>query len=260
MKVVLFCGGHGLRLRDYSDRVPKPLVPVGNRPILWHVMKYYAQQGHKDFILALGYKAAAIKEFFLNYEEALSNDFVLRSGGSEMDLVTSDIQDWTITFVDTGMNTEIGERLKRVQPYLEGEEMFLANYADGVTDLDINAYIETFASTDRVAGLLGVRPPLSYHVVSVQNGEPTGIGPIGSEDIWLNGGYFVFRPEVFEYLDRHVDLADGAFTEMIGRAQLYVHRFDGFWAPMDTFKDKQRLDALFESGSMPWLREPSLIT
>jgi len=250
---VLFCGGQGMRLRDYSDKVPKPMVTVGNRPVLWHVMKYYAQYGHTEFILALGHRAAAIKDFFLNYEEAISNDFILRGGGRDKQLLTSDIDDWTITFVDTGINAEIGQRLSRVRQYLDGEEVFLANYADGVTDLDLNEYIETFAATGRAGGLLAVRPPQSYHVVTVQDGEPTRIGPISGADLWLNGGYFVFRPDVFDYLDRHIDLADGALTEMIENHDLYTHQFEGFWSPMDTFKDKQYLDGIFESGDVPWL-------
>lgn len=250
---MLFCGGKGMRLREYSDVVPKPMVPVGNRPILWHVMKYYAQYGHTDFILALGHNAVAIKDFFLNYEEAISNDFVLSSGGRKKQLLTSDIDDWTITFVDTGVNAEIGQRLSRVKQYLKGEDMFLANYADGVTDLNLNKYIDTFAATGRAGGLLAVRPPQSYHVVTVHDSEPTGIGPISGADLWLNGGYFVFRPEVFDYLERHIDLADGALTEMIENRDLYTHQFEGFWSPLDTFKDKQHLDAIFESGDVPWL-------
>jgi len=253
MKVVLFCGGQGMRLRDYSEKVPKPMVPVGNRPILWHVMKYYSQFGHTDFILALGHRAAAIKEFFLDYEEAVSNDFVLRSGGRDKHLLTSDIDEWTITFVDTGINTEIGQRLARVKQHLDGEEMFLANYADGLTNLDLNAYIDDFKASGRAGSLLAVRPPQSYHVVTMENGEPSRIGPIGGANLWLNGGYFIFTQQVFEYLDRHVDLVDGAFGEMIEKGDLYTHQFDGFWSPMDTFKDKQHLDAIFDSGTVPWL-------
>ena len=253
MKVVLFCGGQGMRLRDYSDTIPKPMVPVGNRPILWHVMKYYAQYGHTDFVLALGHKAEVIKDFFLCYEEAVSNDFVLRSGGREKKLLTSDIDDWTITFVDTGTRTEIGERLRRVKQHLEGEEMFLANYADGLSDLDLNTYIETFKATGKAGGLLAVRPPQSYHVVTMNNGDPLRIGPISGADLWLNGGFFVFRPQIFDYLEGHSDLAAGALPDMIEQKQLYAHKFDGFWSPMDTFKDKQHLDSIFESGNVPWL-------
>lgn len=253
MKVVLFCGGQGMRLRGYSDEVPKPMVPVGDRPVLWHVMKYYAQYGHTDFILALGYRANAIKDFFLNYEEAVSNDFVLRKGGREKELLASDIDDWTITFVDTGMHAEIGQRLNRVREHLDGEEMFLANYADGVTDLDLSGYVEAFEASERTGGLLAVRPPQSYHVVTMCDGEPKKIGPIADADLWLNGGYFVFRPQIFDYLDRHEDLADGAFREMIEHDDLYAHRFDGFWSPMDTFKDKKHLDSIYETGNVPWL-------
>ena len=150
MKVVLFCGGQGMRLRDYSEEVPKPMVTVGSRPILWHVMKSYAQYGYKDFILCLGYHADVIKQFFLNYEEAISNDFVLSKGGKEKRLLGSDIEDWTITFVDTGLHSEVGERLALVREHLEGEEMFMANYADGVTDLDLNAHVEQFKATGKV--------------------------------------------------------------------------------------------------------------
>lgn len=253
MKVVLFCGGQGMRLRDFSHEVPKPMVPVGNRPVLWHVMKYYAQYGHTEFILALGYKAGAIKEYFLNYEEAISNDFVLRAGGREKELLSSDIDDWTITFVDTGVRAEIGQRLKQVQEHLDGEEMFLANYADGVTDLDLNDYIDKFTASGCKGGFLAVRPPQSYHVVTVENGKPTRMGPMSGADLWLNGGYFIFRPEVFDYLDHHVDLADGVLPEMIENDELYAHQFEGFWSPMDTFKDQQHLDSIFASGNVPWL-------
>ncbi len=137
MKVVLFCGGLGMRLRDYSESIPKPMVPVGYRPILWHVMRYYAHFGHKDFILCLGYRADVIKRYFLEYDETISNDFVISEGGKKVDLLASDIQDWKITFVDTGLNSNIGMRLKAVQPFLDGEEMFLANYSDGVSDLPL---------------------------------------------------------------------------------------------------------------------------
>src|SRR5512136_780682 len=137
MKVVLFCGGLGTRLRGLSDDIPKPMVRIGYRPILWHVMKYYAYYGHKEFILCLGYKADRIKDYFLNYNEYVSNDFTMTNGGKDIQLVKSDIQDWRITFVDTGLKSNIGQRLWAVRKYLEGEEMFLANYSDGLTDLNL---------------------------------------------------------------------------------------------------------------------------
>ena len=254
MKVVLFCGGQGMRLRDYSEKVPKPMVPVGPRPILWHVMKYYAQYGHKDFILCLGHHAEAIKRFFLTYDEAISNDFVMRDGGRDIEMLASDIDDWNITFVDTGLNTEIGERLRAVRSYVEDEEMFFANYADGVTDLDLDAYLGEFTASGAEAGLLGVRPPQSYHVVTVDDGgAPKSLGPISGSDLWLNGGYFVLKPSVFDYLEGVRDLVGGALPKMIADDKLFVHQFDGFWSPMDTFKEKQYLDGIWASGDVPWL-------
>src|SRR5512137_1711572 len=159
MKVVLFCGGLGTRLREHSDTIPKPLVNVGNRPILWHLMRYYAHFGHKDFILCLGYQAESIKKYFVNYDETVSNDFVLREGGRRVDLLASDIDDWNITFVDTGLTSNIGQRLKAVQRFLAGEEMFLANYSDGLSDLPLPRVIE-FARNqpDAVACFTGVAP------------------------------------------------------------------------------------------------------
>src|SRR6204780_4848586 len=165
MKVVLFCGGLGLRIRDHED-IPKPMVQIGYRPVLWHVMKYYAHFGHKDFILCLGYRADAIKKYFLDYNECASNDFVLSAGGRKVELFNSDIHDWRITFADTGVNTNIGQRLKAVEKYLEGEDAFLANYSDGLTDLTLPDQSENFQKSDKIASFLCVLPNLSYHVVS----------------------------------------------------------------------------------------------
>src|SRR5690348_7468260 len=150
MKVVLFCGGLGLRIRDAED-IPKPMVKIGYRPILWHVMRYYAHFGHKDFILCLGYRADVIKNYFVNYSEYVSNDFVLADGGKRLELFNSDIQDWRITFVDTGIHSNIGQRLKIAEQYLEGEEEFLANYSDGLTDLPLPEQLNHFRRHDKVA-------------------------------------------------------------------------------------------------------------
>ncbi|MFZ0626835.1 MAG: sugar phosphate nucleotidyltransferase [Acidimicrobiia bacterium] len=254
MKVVLFCGGEGLRLRDFSGSVPKPMVPVGYRPIMWHVMKYYAQYGHKDFILCLGHHADVIKHYFLNYEEAVSNDFVLREGGKTKQMLQTDVDDWTITFVDTGLNAEIGERLLRVREHLSGEEVFLANYADGLTDLDLDTYLAAFGASGRTGALLAVKPTLSYHVVSFdETGSPIEIGPIRTSGLWLNGGYFVFRQGVFSYLEKSDDLAV-VLSSMVDDGELFSYPHEGFWAPMDTFKDKSHLDAIWASGRRPWLR------
>src|SRR5277367_2285264 len=150
MKVVLFCGGLGMRMREYSEAVPKPMVPIGYRPILWHVMKYYAYYGHQDFVLCLGYKADVIKNYFRNYDECVSNDFVLSGGGKKVELLNSDIDDWRITFVDTGLKSNIGERLKAVEKHLQDEEIFLANYTDGLSDVDLDVLVERFRHSKRL--------------------------------------------------------------------------------------------------------------
>ncbi len=167
MKVVLFCGGLGLRLREYSDRIPKPMVEIGYRPLLWHVMKYYASYGHKDFILCLGYRGDIVKKYFLEYNECTSNDFVLSGGGKNLQLLGSDIEDWRITFVDTGLHSNIGQRLKAVEKHLEGEEVFLANYSDGLSDVPLEKMLEDFHRHNKVGCFVSVQPTQSFHVVSV---------------------------------------------------------------------------------------------
>ncbi len=196
MKVVLFCGGLGMRLREYSESIPKPMVNIGYRPILWHVMKYYAHFGHKDFILCLGYRADAVKNYFLNYNECVSNDFVFSGGGKNLELLNSDIQDWRITFADTGISSNIGQRLKAVEKYIEGEEEFLANYSDGLTDLPLPEQLEHFHQHGKIASFLCVRPNLSYHLVSLQRGNGSlvsGIHAINSGTVRINGGFFIFK-------------------------------------------------------------------
>ena len=242
-----------MRIRDYSEKIPKPMVPVGNRPILWHVMKYYAHFGHNEFVLCLGYKGEVIKDFFLNYNEAFSNDFTMSGGGRNIELASSDIDDWTISFVDTGMDANLGERLLAVREYVDGEEMFLANYSDGLTDLDLDTYVDTFVASDGVAKFLAVQPPLTYHLVDAQDeGQVDAIAPISTADLWINGGYFALRSEVFDHINPGEELVIEPFHRLLKQGSLRAKKFSGFWAPMDTFKDKQRLDDLAASGRGPW--------
>ena len=254
MKVVLFCGGLGTRLREHSETIPKPLVNVGIRPIVWHLMRYYAHFGHKDFILCLGYRGDLIRDYFMNYNECMSNDFVMSEGGRKLEPVTSDIQDWRITFVDTGMHSNLGQRLLRVRKYLEGEEMFLANYSDGLCDLELDQYVETFKRRKVVAGAVAVRPSQSLHALRMDDdGVVQAIESVRESDYWINGGFFCLRNEVFDYIREGEELVEAPFRRMIDKRELWTHRHPGFWAAMDTFKDKITLDRMEAQGNCPWM-------
>jgi glucose-1-phosphate cytidylyltransferase len=253
MKVVLFCGGFGTRLRELSVTIPKPLVEIGYRPIMWHLMRYYAHYGHKEFILCLGYKGDTIKRYFLNYSEALSNDFVMSKGGQEIHLYNNDIEDWTISFVDTGLNSNIGQRLKAVQPLLEGEEVFMANYSDGLSDLYLPDYLDHFHRRQPIASFVAVQPSQSFHVVSTsQDGTVTGIMPASQADLWINGGFFILKNEIFDHMRDGDELVHEPFARLIEQRQLVGYQHNGFWACMDTLKDKTQFDEMYASGNMPW--------
>lgn len=252
MKVVLFCGGFGMRMRDGTSSLPKPMVPVGPRPLLWHVMRYYAHYGHKDFILCLGYGAHHIKQFFLDYQEGTSNDFVLCGG--RVVLLNSDIDDWTITFVDTGLESPIGERLRRVRYLVEGEEAFLANYADVLTDAPIDDMVARFAATDAVAQVLAVPPQAAFHVVDPD--EDNKIEAIVSlQDMRLqeNGGYLILRSEIFDYISKNCDLVSDACAALAKEGRMAAYPYYGFWHPADTLKERLALEAMYQAGTTPWM-------
>lgn len=254
MKVVLFCGGQGMRLRGgNSDPIPKPLVEVGSRPVLWHLMRYYAHYGHKDFILCLGYGGTAIKNYFLNYDERIHNDFVYAEGGHSIELLGKDIHDWRITFVDTGNNASIGERLRRVQAHLGKDEMFLANYADGLSDLNLTTYIDDFVATGKIATFLSVPAPHTFHIVHA-DGENyvQRLEHVSHSMVRINGGFFVLRRQIFDHLHKDEELVIEAFARLIPQRQLLAVPFDGFWQNMDTFKDKIQLDEMVAKGRGPW--------
>jgi len=253
MKVVLFCGGMGMRLREAGDSMPKPMVTLGYRPLLWHVMKYYAHYGHKDFILCLGYRGDVIKDYFLNYNECLSNDFVLSEGGKNLQLISRDIDDWTIRFVDTGLTTNIGQRLKAVEPLLAGESVFLANYSDGLTDLPLPEHIENFHRQDVVGSFLSVRPNLSYHIVSMGHaGRVAAIEELRHTPIRINAGYFVFKREIFDYIQPGEELVVEPFRRLVREQKLAAYEHNGFFMAMDTFKDRQQLEDIHARGEAPW--------
>ncbi len=254
MKVVLFSGGFGLRMRSGSDSLPKPMQTVGHRPVLWHVMRYYAHFGHTDFILALGHGAQSVKDYFLSYNEAASNDFVLRKGGAEVVPLTSDISDWTITFVDTGIDTPIGERLRRVRPFLEDDEVFLANYGDVLTDAPMDSLIEEFLRTDAVGSLLAVRPQDSFHVVEIGDGQRIrSFTPVADMQMRINGGYFILTQEIFDYLHEGEDLVMHACVRAAEEGRMRAVAYDGFWAPMDTLKERAALEEMHRRRQCPWM-------
>jgi glucose-1-phosphate cytidylyltransferase len=215
-------------------------------------MKYYAHFGHKDFILCLGYKGNCIKDYFLHYDESVSNDFVWSKGGKDIQFLNRDIDDWTISFVETGANANIGQRLKAIEPYIGKDEMFLANYGDGLSDLPLPTMVDTFRRSNAVASLLLVQPTASFDIVqATPNGAVQEICPLTRSDIWINGGFFVMRNEIFQHIGPGEELVREPFQRLIGTGSLLAHKYNGFWQCMDTFKDKQALEEL-NQGSAPW--------
>ena len=255
MKVVIFCGGEGMRIREYSDKVPKPLIPVGsNTPILINIMKYYAHFGHKDFILCLGHKSEAIKDYFVKYEQYKTNNFVLKGNNKNIELLNSDMDDWTITFVDTGINVNIGTRLQKVKKFLADDKMFLASYGDVLTDISIDKMIKKFQHDNKIASFVACKPSQTYHVTSLdENDVVQDIFPMKTSNIWINGGFFILRKEIFNYMERGEELVEEPFQRLIKEKKLRAYPYNGFWASMDTFKDKQILDNLYKRGDTPWM-------
>jgi glucose-1-phosphate cytidylyltransferase len=254
MKVVLFCGGLGTRLREYSDTVPKPMVNIGYRPIIWHLMKYYAYFGHTEFILCLGYRGDLIKQYFIDYDEWLSNDFQLSGSDKGIHLYGRDIEHWKITFADTGLHSNIGQRLKAVQHYVGDDPVFLANYSDGLSDLPLPEYLEHFREHDRIASFVCVRPSQSFHMVSLAaDGLVRDIRHASDAGMWINGGFFAFKREIFDYIKEGEELVQEPFHRLIGMQQVLGYRHHGFWACLDTFKDKQAFDDMHARGDTPWM-------
>jgi len=256
MKVVLFCGGLGTRLREHSDTIPKPLVTIGYRPILWHLMRYYAHHGHREFILCLGYRGDLIREYFLNFNEAMTNDFTLVSPGSDPKLTvhSRDMEGWKLTFVDTGLHSNIGQRLLRVRKYLEGDEVFLANYADGLSDVPLDLLLSDLQRRDVVANFLSVRSAQSFHAVHANpEGTVTHLGTMPEQQLWINGGFFVLRNDIFNYIHEGEELVEQPFGRLIAERKLSTTRWGGFWQCMDTLKDKISLDRMEARGECPWM-------
>jgi glucose-1-phosphate cytidylyltransferase len=252
MKVVLFCGGLGMRMRDGVTTGPKPMAMIGERPLLWHVMRYYAHFGHTDFVLCLGYGASYVKDFFLNYDETKSNDFVLE--GSEVSLFRTDISDWRITFVDTGLSSPIGERLRRVRKFVAGEPVFLANYADVLTNAPLPDMITRFEASGAVASLLAVPLQSSHHVVDIaDDGLVANVTLMRDLRQWENGGYFLLRQEIFDYLNEDEDLVEDALLRLVPQQKVLAYPYKGYWSPADTVKERAQLEETYQRGHCPWM-------
>lgn len=258
MKVVILAGGYGTRIRDVADDIPKPMIPIGPYPILWHIMKTYAHFGHTEFVICLGYKGQVIKDFFINYE-AYTRDFTI-TFGSGGNLVYHDSQDasgWKVTLADTGVRSMTGARISRVRDYVGGEE-FMLTYGDGVSDVDIGHLVAFHKSHGRILTVTGVRPPGRFGEMS---GEADGRVVEFNEKPQaaagrISGGFFVASPRLFKYLDDREDLVfeQEPIRRLVADGELMMYEHDGFWQPMDTSREYQLLNALYESGRAPWVR------
>ena len=254
MKVVIFCGGKGMRMRDFDQRTPKPLAPIGQRPVIWHVMKYYAYYGHTDFVLCLGYGSQEIKNYFINYQEWDSNDFTLTRHSRSVTLHQSDLDEWNISFVDTGHDSLLGERLRRVRHLLD-DETFLCNYADSLTDCSIDDIVKQHEHLNATATILAARPTRSLHVLEIDDDSRIEtIGPMNDSDIWVNGGYMVLEPEIFDVIEEGDELVDEPFHRLAAKGKLAAYRYSGNWMACDTFKDRQEMEDLWVAGKAPWAK------
>jgi glucose-1-phosphate cytidylyltransferase len=259
VKVVLFCGGLGTRIRDYSESVPKPMVPIGNHPILWHVMQYYSQYGHHDFVLCLGYKANVVKNYFLNYKIAETNDFIVSDFGSKVEIIGERPPDWNVTLIDTGVWRNIGERLFAVKHFVSNEEIFLANYSDGLSDAPLPEMIARFKASRAIGCFIAVHPPVSFHLAEFdERGTVSRIRSSQQSDVWINGGYFVFRREIFDYLQPGEELVLEPFNRLIKAGKLMAYRYERFWRAMDTLRDRQVLEEMLERGETPWRQRTNI--
>ena len=253
MKVVLFCGGYGTRIRDYSEAIPKPMIPIGHQPILQHIMQYYSYYGHRDFILCLGYKANVIKDHFLNLRPSAYSDCVISDFGKKVELLGPSPADWRISLVDTGVWRNIGERLLAVKHMVQDEEYFLANYSDGLTDAPLPEMVDLLKKSGKLGCFIAIRPPFNFHLAEFDaRGAVRRMRSSQESEIWINGGYFVFNRKIFDYIRDGEELVVEPFNRLIAEEQLIAYKYEGFWRAMDTLRDKQVLEDMVEKGNMPW--------
>ena len=258
MKTVILCGGYGTRIREVAENLPKPMIPIGEKPILWHIMKYYAQFGHKDFVLCLGYKSEVIKNYFLNYG-AIPADLTITLG-EEVPSIPREMTDeigWKITLAETGLNAMTGARVKRIKKYIGADENFMLTYGDGVGDVDLNELMKFHLAHGKIATVTGVHPPgrfgeLDYDAKTKKvegfNEKPQVTGGR------INGGFFIFRREIFNYLndDENLVLENDPIRHLVSDGQLQIFEHDGFWQPMDTSREYSLLNDIYKNNKAPW--------
>jgi glucose-1-phosphate cytidylyltransferase len=258
MKVVLFCGGLGMRMRDASSMVPKPMMPLGGRPLLWHLMKYYAHHGHTDFILCAGYKADVIQEYFSTVDRD-AHTWVLEDGSERMEMVRGDMRGWTITIVDTGVETSISDRLAAAADYLGDDERFLLTYGDGLTDAPLQEMIDAAVASGKDASLMCARPSYTCHILGLggaADGAPLrpvdGLSNMRNLDLWINAGFFVMRRAALDAIQPGDDFAEDTLARLAEQGRLSAYSHDGFWRGVDTMREWQAMDEMFRSGDAPW--------
>jgi len=257
MKVVILCGGYGTRIRDVAEDIPKPMIPIGPHPILWHIMKYYSYFGFHDFVLCLGYKKQVIKDFFINYE-AHTKDFTINLGKKDdLEFHTNhDESDWIVTLADTGLDSMTGARIAKIRKYV-GEDDFMLTYGDGVGDVDIDKLLDFHRSHGKVLTLTGVRPPGRFGELVTKSGmveefneKPQATGGR------ISGGYFVASSRIFDYLDGDDTLVfeKEPMRKLVADGELMVYEHNSFWQPMDTSREYILLNDLYNSGKAPWIK------
>lgn len=230
------------------------MVPIGSLPIIWHLMRYYAHYGHTEFVLCLGYKGEIIRKYFEAIQGRVSEDFLEAASGIELELPEMPEPAWSINCVETGESASVGQRLRAVRHLVAKDEVFLANYVDGLSDVCLPKVIDQFLASRKTASFVGVRPQATFHLVSAGNdGVVHSIEHVRSGKFMINGGFFVLRHEIFDVIKEGEDLVDQPFHRLMETGQLIAYPHDGFWACMDTFREKQVLDDLYQSGLAPWM-------
>jgi glucose-1-phosphate cytidylyltransferase len=254
MKVIILAGGFGTRLSEYTDVIPKPMVAVGGYPILWHIMKTYAHFEHKDFYLALGYKAEVIKEYFLNYH-SLNSDFTVKLSSGLIDLYQEDCVDWRVTLAQTGINSMTGGRVKRMKSFI-GNETFMLTYGDGLSDIDIDALLKFHKSHGKMVTVSAVHPSARFGELEMKDKKVTSFKekPQTTQG-WINGGYFIIEPEFFELIkDDQTILEREPLEKVASMGELMAYHHGGYWQCMDTKRDRDHLEQLWQNGEAPWKR------